>query len=67
MSGGLRHRGDPALSAALGAADARDVADGRTWARKGAAGDICPLVAGTLAVWGFSERGPSADVGAWLI
>jgi hypothetical protein len=65
--GRVRHRGDPALAAALGGADVRDVAEGRTWARKGTARDISPLVAVTLAAWGFGERGPSSDVGAWLI
>jgi phage terminase large subunit-like protein len=67
IEGRLRHRGDPALDAALGGADVRDVADGRTWARKGAARDLSPLVACTLALWGFGERGPAGDVGAWLI
>jgi phage terminase large subunit-like protein len=66
-SASLRHRGDAALSAALGGADVRDVAEGRTWARKGAAGDISPVVAATLALWGFGERGPSGDVGVWVV
>jgi hypothetical protein len=63
----LRHRGDPALMSALGAAGVRDVAEGRTWSRKGSAADISPLVAVTLALWGFGERGPSGDVGAWVL
>jgi len=66
-SASLRHRGDLPLSAALGAAVTRDVSEGRTWARKGAAADISPLVAVTLALWGFGERGPSGDVGVWMI
>jgi hypothetical protein len=66
-SGSLRHRGQAELSAALGAAGTRDVAEGRTWARRGSATDISPLVAVTLALWGFGERGPSGDVGAWMI
>jgi hypothetical protein len=66
-SASLRHRGDMPLSAALGAAGTRDVSEGRTWARRGAAADISPLVAVTLALWGFGERGPSGDVGVWTI
>lgn len=66
-SGTLRHRGDAPLMAALGAADTRDVSEGRTWARRASAADISPLVAATLALWGFGERGPSGDVGVWLI
>jgi phage terminase large subunit-like protein len=66
-SASLRHRGDGPLMAALGAAGTRDVAEGRTWARKGASADISPLVAVTLALWGFGERGPSGDVGVWVI
>src|SRR5215469_4408229 len=66
-SASLRHRGDPALMAALGAAVTRDVSEGRTWARRGAASEISPLVAVTLAHWGFGERGPSGDVGVWMI
>ena len=64
----LRHRGQLELDAAVASAGTRDVGDaGRTWARKGAAADISPLVAVTLALWGFGERGPSGDVGVWMI
>jgi hypothetical protein len=64
----LRHRRQPELDAALAGAITRDVGDGgRTWGRKASAADISPLVACTLALWGFGERGPSSDVGAWLI
>jgi hypothetical protein len=66
-SASLRHRGDPPLMSALGAAGVRDVSEGRTWARRNAAADISPLVAVTLALWGFGERGPSGDVGAWFL
>ena len=67
-AGNLRHRGQPELDAAVASAGTRDVGDaGRTWARKGAAADISPLVAVTLALWGFGERGPSGDVGVWMI
>lgn len=63
----LRHRGDQSLADALGGADTRDLAEGRTWARRQSAADISPLVAVTLALWGFGERGPSGDVGVWVI
>jgi len=67
-AGSLRHRGQLELDAALASAMTRDVGDaGRTWARRGAAPDISPLVAVTLALWGFGERGPSGDVGVWVI
>lgn len=63
----LRHRGDESLAAALGGADTRELAEGRTWHRRASSADISPLVAVTLALWGFGERGPSADVGVWVI
>jgi len=64
----LRHRRQPELDVALAGAITRDVGDGgRTWGRKASAADISPLVAATLALWGFAERGPAGDVGAWLI
>lgn len=64
----LRHRHQPELDAALAGAITRDVGDGgRTWARRASAADISPLVAATLALWGFGERGPSGDVGVWVI
>ena len=67
-AGSLRHRGQPELDMALASAVTRDVGDaGRTWGRRHAAADISPLVAVTLALWGFGERGPSGDVGAWMI
>jgi Phage Terminase len=65
VQGSLRHRGDVPLTAALGAAGTREVSEGRTWARRGPAADISPLVAVTLALWGFGERGPSGDAGVW--
>ena len=67
IQGQLRHRGDSPLDLALGGADTRDLADGRTWARKNPAVDISPLVGATAALWGFGERGPSSDVGAWVL
>jgi len=64
----LRHMRQPELDGALAGAITREVGDaGRTWGRKASAADISPLVAVTLALWGFGERGPSGDVGAWLL
>ena len=64
----LRHMRQPELDGALAGSITRDVGDGgRTWGRKASAADISPLVAVTLALWGFGERGPSGDVGVWVI
>jgi hypothetical protein len=68
VNGQLRHAGQPELDAAVAGAITRDVGDGgRTWGRRVSAADISPLVAVTLALWGFGERGPSGDVGAWVL
>jgi phage terminase large subunit-like protein len=57
----LAHLGDPLLQAALKAARKRDVGDGGwTWARRGAAGNIAPLVAVTLAHHGLATHGVPA-------
>ena len=48
----LRHLGQPMLDAAVVAATQRPLADAWAWSRK--TGDICPLVAATLAAWGFT-------------
>jgi hypothetical protein len=53
----LRHRGEPALTAALAGARKREIQDAWLWARKGLAVNISPLVASTLALWGFATRG----------
>ena len=66
--GSLRHRGDAALSVALGGAQSRPLSDAWAWARKATSVDISPLVAVTLAAWGFGVHGPaSGEPGIWLI
>jgi hypothetical protein len=62
--GDLRHLDDPALAAAAKGVTKRDVGDGGfAWARKSTAVDISPLVAGTLALWGFkTKQGETYDV-----
>jgi hypothetical protein len=55
----LRHLGDPVLSRALAGAAKRDIGDGLwAWSRRKSAADICPLVAGTEALWGLSVVPP---------
>jgi len=56
-AGGLRHLGDPVFTQAITGAGRRDIGDGLwAWSRKKSA-DICPLVAATLALWGFAMYG----------
>jgi hypothetical protein len=58
----------PALDAAVAGAQQRPLGDSWAWARKGLSVDICPLVALTLARWGWAtrahtySRGPSIYV-----
>jgi hypothetical protein len=52
----LTHLDDAPLAAALAGARKRDLGDMWLWARKGLSVDICPLVAGSLALWGFATR-----------
>jgi hypothetical protein len=56
MDGSLTHLDDAPLAAALAGAQKRDLGDMWLWARKGLSVDICPLVAGSLALWGFASR-----------
>lgn len=56
----LRHRDDPRLNAAVGAARKRALGDAWAWHRKDVTTDISPLVAATLALWGFSQA-PAAS------
>lgn len=65
VKGGFRHTGDPILSTALECAARRDVGDGLwTWTRR-KSGDICPLVAGTAALWGQSTP-PTGVAMPWI-
>jgi hypothetical protein len=52
----FRHRADPRLTAAIEAAGRRDVGDGLwMWSRRRSDGDICPLVAFTVGLWGLQK------------
>jgi phage terminase large subunit-like protein len=50
---GLRHLGQPEVLAALDGAVKRPLADAWAWSRRNSAVDISPLVAITLALWGY--------------
>ena len=52
----LTHLDDAPLASALAGAQKREIGDMWLWARKGLSVDICPLVAGSLALWGFATR-----------
>lgn len=61
----LRHLGSPELNAAVRGAAKRPLGDAWAWSRKTSAVDISPLVACTLAHWGFQTRlGVKAEVRA---
>lgn len=55
-AGTLAHRADPPLQNAVRAAVRRPMGDAWAWGRKLAAADVTPLVAATLAVWGYRNR-----------
>jgi hypothetical protein len=61
-AGGLRHMGDPVMSAAMSAVTRRAVGDG-SWviSRGKSSGDITPAVALALATWALAES-PTYDV-----
>jgi len=56
----------PALDAAVAGAAQRPLGDGWAWARKGLSTDICPLVALSLARWGWVTRAHLDDRGPFL-
>jgi hypothetical protein len=60
----FRHRPDGLLDSALRAAKKRTVGDAWMWDRRDLT-DISPLVAATLALWGFSVHGGSAVPNIW--
>lgn len=51
----LVHVGQPPLTNAVAGADKRDLANTWAWSRRNSAVDISPLVAGTLAMWGYKK------------
>lgn len=53
--GRLRHFGQSSLTAAAEGAAWRQTEGGRLFARKASAQDVCPLVAGSLALWQFDQ------------
>jgi hypothetical protein len=52
----LRHLDQPALASALSGAQRRPLGDAWAWARKTSSVNIAPLVAVTLAAWGYATR-----------
>lgn len=56
---GLAHRGDPRLSAGVAGSMTRPLADALAWDRRNVTVDIGPLVAVTLAAWGYNRFGRS--------
>lgn len=60
INGQLRHTGAPALTAALAGARKRDLGDAWAWARRDVTVDISPLVAATLALYGFLKKSVDA-------
>lgn len=65
----LAHTGQAPLTSAVAGADRRELADLWAWNKKGAAVDISPLVAATLAAWGFHERANQVPAAAtpWVV
>jgi phage terminase large subunit-like protein len=60
------HTGSALLSTALAGAQTRPLSDAWAWARKTTEVDISPLVAVTLAAWGFEVHGrDSVPLVAW--
>lgn len=49
------HTGQKPLDNAVAGADRRDLADKWAWDKKNSASDISPLVAATLALWGYRK------------
>lgn len=61
--GTLRQLGGDAFDAAVDVAITRPLGDAWAWSRKNSEGDISPLVAGTLALWGL-QTADTTD-GVW--
>jgi hypothetical protein len=59
LAGDLAHHGQPALDAAVGAADARRVGDVWSWDRRAPGARLAPLTACTAALWAaLHDPGP---------
>jgi len=63
VNGTLRHRDQTVLNDAVSAAKKRTLLDAWAWSRKGAS-HISPVVAATLAYWGYSEQ-PATELAIW--
>jgi hypothetical protein len=59
LAGTLRHPEDPVLANAAAAAAKAPMGDAWKWSRRTSTGDITPLVAATLALWGWSQHRPT--------
>jgi hypothetical protein len=58
---GLRHLGGLELRQAVRGATKRPLGDAWAWSRKNSTVDISPLVAATLALWGYSNSAGDSD------
>lgn len=56
VEGSTRHTGDPVLGGAVAGAARRPYGDGWVWGRRVSSCNITPLVAASLARWGFLTR-----------
>lgn len=64
----LVHRGQLPLTLAVSGASKRDLAELWAWDRKTTTTDISPLVAATLAVWGFQTKADEAEPASpWVV
>jgi hypothetical protein len=57
-AGRLRHTGRAELTEAVRAAGTRPMGGAATWQRRGTEADVSPLVAASLALWGWQHRPP---------
>lgn len=58
----LRHLNDPVLNGAVDSAVTRPLGDAWTWDRRKPTADITPLVAASLALWGWETHGVPFDI-----
>jgi phage terminase large subunit-like protein len=63
----MRHADQEALTSALRQATTRNLGDAWAWDRRRGHGDICPLVAATLACHGFRLHGNDAAAAPWIM
>lgn len=63
----IRHTGQEALTSALRQATTRNLGDAWAWDRRDSRGDICPLVAATLATHGFRLHGSGEPARPWVM